>query len=121
MRNALSLFVVLLLLAATPAEAFRCGNRIVTEGDLADHILAICGEPTAARSWIEVQVRSLYYDRRHARHDRGYAYARGEGVPVEVLVEEWVYNLGVRRFTRVLRFENGYLVKIRATKYGHAD
>ena len=46
---------------------------------------------------------------------------RSEAVPVEVLVEGCVYNLGARRFTRVLRFENGYLVKIRATKYGHPD
>ena len=121
MRNALSLFVVLLLLATTPAEAFRCGNRIATEGDLADRILAICGEPTAARSWIEVQVRPLLYGRRHAGRYRGHTYARGKGVPVEVLVEEWVYNLGARRFTRVLRFENGYLVRIRTEKYGYSN
>lgn len=119
MRSLLFLFV-LLLLATTPAEAFRCGNRIATEGDLADRILAICGEPTSARSWIEVQVRPLLYDSRR-RHTRGFNHDLGPGVPVEVLVEEWIYNLGTRRLTRVLRFENGYLVRIRATKYGYLD
>ena len=118
MRSVLFLFVLLLLLAATPAEAFRCGNRIATEGDLADRILAICGEPTSARSWIEVQVRPLLYD---SRERRGFYRNLGPGVPVEVLVEEWVYNLGTRRLTRVLRFENGYLVRIRTTKYGYLD
>ena len=113
------LLLTLLLFTATPAEAFRCGNRIVTEGDLVDPILNICGEPTAARAWIEVQVRPLLYDQR-AHRNYGY-YSVGPGVPVEVLVEEWVYNLGARRFTRVLRFENGYLVKIRTEKYGYPD
>ncbi len=117
MRSALFAFV-LLLMTATPAEAFRCGNRIASEGDLADRILAICGEPTAARSWIEVQARPIFHDRR-GRLGRHFHHTRGAWAPVEVVVEEWVYNRGTRRLTRVLRFENGYLVKISTTKYGY--
>ncbi len=120
MRSFSPSFVFLLLLAATPADAFRCGNRIATEGDLADRVLAICGEPTAARSWIEIQVRPVLYDRR-GRHNRGFHRTIGPEFPVEVLVEEWIYNLGTRRLTRILRFENGYLVRIRTTRYGYLE
>lgn len=105
---------------AAPAEAFRCGNRIVTEGDDIGRVLHICGEPITVRQWTDVRVRPIYYRERlgpffERRHRSRYA------VPVEVLIEEWTYNLGARRFMRVLRFENGRLVDIRTTNYGYPD
>lgn len=114
-RNCLFLLLGLGLLG--PAEAMRCGNRIVTEGDLAGHVLAVCGEPVVSRSWTEVRVQpvpyTLWYHPANRQHHTGLAV-----LPVEVLVEEWTYNLGARRFMRVLRFENGELVRIRTTRYG---
>lgn len=92
-----------------PAEAFRCGNRIVSEGDDISRIHHICGEPHAIQHWTEVRLRPVY----------GYHYRRISHVPVEIQVEEWTYNRGSRRFMRRLRFENGRLVEIRQLSYGH--
>lgn len=105
---------------AAPAEAFRCGNRIVTEGDEIGHVLHICGEPLAVRHWTDVRVRPLYYRERFGPFFERRYHSR-VAVPVEIHVEEWTYNLGARRFMRVLRFENGRLVAIRATDYGYSD
>lgn len=119
----IQVMAVLLLLGAAlaaPAQAFRCGNRIVTEGDDIGHVVHVCGEPVTVRHWTEVRIRPIYYHERvtphfERRHRSRYA------LPVEIHVEEWTYNLGARRFMRVLRFENGRLVDIRATRYGYPD
>ncbi|MDH3647667.1 MAG: DUF2845 domain-containing protein [Gammaproteobacteria bacterium] len=96
-------------LYAMPAEAFRCGNRIVSEGDDISHVYYICGEPSATQHWTEVRVRPVYR----------YTNYRAVHLPVEIQVEEWTYNLGSRRFMRRLRFENGRLVRIRELRYGY--
>lgn len=113
-------FTLFAATAADVAGAFRCGNRIVTEGDDLAHVIHICGEPATARQWTEVVVRPVFlYGRSDHygawRHTR---YRHPVALPVEIVVEEWTYNLGARRFMRVLRFENGQLVNIRATRYG---
>ena len=89
-----SLIAVLLAgtLYASPADAFRCGSRIVTEGDDISRVYHICGEPDAVQHWTEIRVRPTY------RY--GYRYAIDS--PVEIQVEEWTYNLGARRFMRRL-------------------
>lgn len=114
----------LLMLAATPALAFRCGNRIVSEGDHYSKVLKYCGEP------IGVQERVIYregitrprfrvegpdglqYDREVLRYDRSY---------VEVLVEEWTYNFGPRRLMQLVRFENGFVVAVDQLGYGYRE
>ena len=96
-------------LYAAPAEAFRCGGRIVSEGDDISRVYYICGEPASTQHWTEVKVRPIYH----------YAHYRPSHGPVEIQVEEWTYNLGARRFMRRLRFENGVLVKIRELRYGY--
>lgn len=105
--------VLAALACAAPAEAFRCGNRIVSEGDDISHVYHICGEPASTQHWTEVRVRPVYHYR-YRLHQR-YAVR----LPVEIQVEEWTYNLGARRFMRRLRFENGRLVDIRELRYGH--
>jgi hypothetical protein len=42
-----ALAALLLVAAAAPAHAFRCGSRIITRGDPAEKILRYCGEPDA--------------------------------------------------------------------------
>lgn len=111
----------LLLLAAGPAFAFRCGAKIVAEGDHYSKVLKICGEP------IGVQERVIYragrtrpriltdesnglpVDREVLTYDRSY---------VEVQVEEWTYNFGPRRLMQLVRFENGFVVEIDELGYG---
>jgi hypothetical protein len=87
----------LLLLASGQALAFRCGARIVTEGDHYSKVLKYCGEP------IGVQERVIYREGRTRpplyaddpngirNEDEVLTYNRSY---VEVKVEEWTYNFG---------------------------
>lgn len=114
----------LLLFAATPALAFRCGNRIVSDGDHYSKVLKICGEPTGVQERViyrEGPTRprfrvdgpnGLPYDQEVLQYDRSY---------VEVLVEEWTYNFGPRRLMQLVRFENGFVVEVDQLGYGYRE
>ena len=105
MVRAMTAFV-LLLAAAAPAHAFRCGPRIITTGDHADKILRYCGEPTSVQS----RVVHLPY----VRDWRPYP-----GFIEEVVVEEWVFNLGPQHLMRSVRLENGFVAEIKSLGYGY--
>jgi hypothetical protein len=89
--RALTAFV-LLLAAAAPAHAFRCGSRIITTGDHAEKILHL----PYVRDW------------------RPYP-----GFIEEVVVEEWVFNLGPQHLMRSVRLENGFVAEIKSLGYGY--
>lgn len=118
------------MLLAEPALAFRCKGKIVSEGDPQAKVLKFCGEP------VSVQQRTIYRggvprsgvnrtvtpgsdivgvsSRREELliHDRSL---------VEVLIEEWTYNLGPHRLMRVVRFENGLVTEVDLLGYGYND
>jgi hypothetical protein len=97
---------LLLLAAAAPAHAFRCGSRIITTGDHADKILRYCGEPAS----VQVRVLQLPY----VRDWRPYP-----GMIEEVVVEEWIFNRGPRQLMRSVRLENGFVAEIKSLGYGY--
>jgi hypothetical protein len=100
-------FAVLMLVAvAAPAHAFRCGPRIITSGDHADEVLRYCGQP------VSVQTRIMQLPQ--VRDWRQY-----RGSIEEVVVEEWVYNLGPRQLMRVVRLENGFVAEVKSLGYGY--
>jgi hypothetical protein len=109
-----------LLLAAGPAEAFRCGNRIVTEDMHEAQVRRACGAPTTMRH-IGRTVRSVnipiesHYGGWTSRHFPGY------GLSEEVIVTEYVYNFGPRKLMRRLIFEGGILVSIESLGYGYRE
>lgn len=39
----------IILLLAAPVHAFRCKNKLVTDGMHEDEVLAVCGEPVSRR------------------------------------------------------------------------
>jgi hypothetical protein len=98
---------LLALAAAAPAHAFRCGSRIITRGDHADKILRYCGEPASVQTRI-VQMPQVTEDWRVYR-----------GSIEEVLVEEWVFNLGPYQLMRMVRLENGFVAEVRSLGYGY--
>ena len=100
-----ALVALLLIGAATPAHAFRCGSRIITRGDPAEKILYFCGQPVA--------VQQRWKQRRYMIHGDPV-----RGALEEVLVEEWTYNLGPRQLMRVVRLEDGYVEDIKHLGYG---
>jgi hypothetical protein len=98
---------LLLLVAVSPAHAFRCGSRIITTGDHADKILRYCGEPAS----VQVRVLHLPYVGEHWRPYPGFVE--------EVVVEEWVINLGPYQLMRSVRLENGFVAEIKSLGYGY--
>src|SRR5690349_23447910 len=95
MRRAAAV-LILGLLACSPAFAFRCGSKIVTEGDSRAEVSAKCGEPVDV-----IQLRSVY--RRPVIWSHGRPYYIGEDF-MEVPVEACVYNLGPNKLMRRVRF-----------------
>ena len=99
------LSVVILLasalgLASTPAYAMRCGVSLVALGQWTYEVLEQCGEP------VEQHVKTVFLEARD-RHGKG-----GVAGVVSVEIEYWVYDLGPHKLRRLLRFEDGQLVRI---------
>jgi hypothetical protein len=113
-RPALAVSLVALSLAAVPAsaDAFRCGTRLVTDGDSSAKVVALCGEPTETRrsSILRRPVVWIYGRPYHVSDDL-----------VEVPVEIWVYNLGPHKLMRQLRFEDGILVEVKTLGHGYNE
>jgi hypothetical protein len=112
-------------LTTVPAHAFRCGSRIVSEGDHYSKVLKICGEPMG------VQERVIYREgRTRPRYSieapGGIRYEREvlgnyERSYVEIVVEEWTYNFGPRRLMQLVRFENGFVTEVEQLGYGYRE
>jgi hypothetical protein len=98
---------LVLLLAVSPAHAFRCGTRIITQGDPAEKMLRFCGDPTA----VQTRVATRAYV-----SDLGRVFP---GLVEEVVIEEWTYNLGPHQLMRVVRLENGLVADIKHLGYGY--
>ncbi len=105
--------ILLLALAVTPAalaDSFRCGVKLVTDGDPADKVVALCGEPTSIVRTEILRSPVIW------RHGRPYRLS-DELVPVSV--EHWTYNLGPQKLMRRLRFEDGILVEVETLGPGY--
>ncbi len=104
---------------SAPAQAMRCGSRIISEGDPREKVLNECGPPADIESWEEER----YYDyddpppatlyREFQRYGNAYR------VKVHVKVELWTYNHGPSRFMDFVRLENGKVRKIESGGYGY--
>lgn len=117
----ISLFVISAL-AANPAHAFRCKNKIVKDGMHEQQVIAICGQPTTLRH-IGYALRGVNYGYRYVRpgglthgHYPGYV-----NLSEQVVVTEYVYNFGPRKLMRRLVFEGGVLVRIETIGYGYIE
>ncbi len=111
---------LLLLLAASPAEAFRCGNRIVKEDMHETQVRRACGAPTTMR---HIGRALRHVDSAVERRHGGWTIRRfpGYGFAQEVIVTEYVYNFGPRKLMRRLVFEGGILVSIESLGYGYRE
>jgi len=103
------------LLACSPAfaDTFRCGTKLVGEGDSRAEVATKCGEPTDI-----IAQRSVF--RRPVIWGYGRPMFVGEDY-IEVPVEVWLYNLGPNKLMRRLTFEGGYIVNIETLGYGYNE
>lgn len=118
----MSTILLIGLVAASPAQAFRCGNKIVIENMHEQQVLRACGEPTTVRH-LGYTVRSFDLAERH-RLSPGVSKARYSAFgryTQEVVITEYIYNFGPRKFMRRLIFEGGVLVSIESIGYGYHD
>lgn len=112
----------LALLLAEPAAAFRCGTRLVKDGMHEQQVVALCGEPTS-RHHVGYALRGLDLGaRRHVSPGWTASHFPGYGIfTAEVVITEFIYNLGPRKLMRRLVFEGGYLVRIETMGRGYND
>lgn len=110
-----------LMLFSAPAHAFRCGSKIVTEDMHEAQVRAACGAPTTVQV-LGRTVRGINVPIQH-NHGGGWTtqYWPGYGFAQEVMITEYVYNFGPRKFMRRLLFEGGVLVSIETLGYGYDE
>jgi Protein of unknown function (DUF2845) len=108
--QALGLLLGAALLVPEEAWAFRCGNRLVHEGDGMGSVIAKCGEPTEVSRQVIVRPQVFW------RHGRPYPFLGGD---LQVPVEIWTYNLGPNKLMRRLRIEDGLVIQITTLGYGY--
>jgi hypothetical protein len=98
-----------LFVTAPPAHAeggFRCGSRLVRNGDTEDDVASKCGDPDAVRTWTETRTESIW--------ENGHRIERS--VPIEY--SEWKYDFGNDRFILYPTFVRGRLIAVRTGEYG---
>ncbi len=120
--SAVSAVLAVALLAPESANAFRCGNKLVKEGMHEVEIVAICGEPATKRN-LGYAVRLIDY-RTGRPNLPGMTLSRSPGhllYPAEVMVSEYIYNFGPRKFMRRLVFEGGLLATIETLGRGYHE
>ena len=106
-RPALLALAAILGTAPAPSLAgssWRCGNRLVSDGDEISEVARKCGEPTFRTTSVEFVT---------VHPSPGVEVTRA--VPVEV----WTYNRGPREFVRYLSFRQGRLVDLTEGDYGY--
>ena len=102
--------LVLSLYSFNAAYAFKCGHKLVTEGDYSSDVLARCGEPDSIKTHTEIVTREQSFPN---------STPETQQAIVEIEVEEWVYNFGRSRLQQFLRFENGKLETIQSLGRGN--
>jgi hypothetical protein len=105
-----SVALIAALLGAVPrarAEGgFRCGSRVVRNGETEDDVAGKCGDPDDVRTWTEVRTESVWEGGRKIERS----------VPIEY--SEWKYDFGRDRLLRYLTFVQGHLTAVRTGEYG---
>jgi hypothetical protein len=85
------------------ADSFSCDGGIVSTDDRGSDVLAKCGAPDFRDSHQEEVVQRLDDTKQK----------------VYITVEEWTYNLGPNRLTRIIVLKNGTVAEIRTGSYGY--
>ena len=109
------LFLVVLMMiviVAVDAYAFRCRNEIVTTGNSECVVLSRFGPPTYKQE-VNTETRGTTVGRYYRGHYYGGMYSEET-----VVVEEWYYNCGENDFIYILTFKAGVLEKETSAGYG---
>ena len=104
--------------AAHPASAdsaFRCeSGRLVSTGDHMYDVRKKCGDP----DMVTQRVDKRKVSHKVLRWVAGAAEEVEEEREIEVLVDEWVFDLGPTRFIRIVSFEDSRVTCVNTGNYG---
>jgi len=117
------LLLLVAMLATSPAHAFRCKSKIIVDGMHEQQVIAACGKPTTIRHLgYALQAYNLGYRNHYPGGiSTGRSYPGYGNLHQQVIVTEYVYNFGPRKFMRRLIFEGGVLVTIESIGYGYIE
>ena len=105
-----SLVLFAVIIGAVPVAraegGFRCGSRLVRNGETEDDVASKCGDPDAVRTWTEVRTESVWEGGRKIERSISIEYS------------EWKYDFGRDRLQRYLTFVQGRLTAVRTGEYG---
>ena len=88
-------------------DGFRCASgRLISMGDHMVEVRNKCGEPDSAGQRVEKRTRKEKVRRFMGSTSDEVVEER----EIEVILDEWVYDLGPRRFMQMVTFENGRVV-----------
>lgn len=88
------------------AASFRCGNRVISDGDRKYDVIMKCQRPLFS-DYIEKEVIRRV--------------SENEWRKFSVQQELWLYNYGPASLMRLMVFENEKLMEIRTLGYGYPD
>jgi hypothetical protein len=98
----------------------RCGTQLIVKGNSQAKVLKYCGEPVT-KSFRYGLRRGTYpkrgKDGAWIENERNYDYYGR----TEVLIEDWIYNLGPNKFMRMIQFTNGIVEEIETLEYGYHE
>jgi hypothetical protein len=106
-----------LLAGATAARAeggFRCGNRVVSEGDHMVDVRRRCGDPDFVAQRVEQRKVKSKVRRRVGNQEEEVSEER----TVDVVIDQWTYDLGPERFVRYVDFEDARVLRVTTGDYG---
>ncbi len=104
----LALGMAIILGTGSLALGLTCNRQVVSEGQTAWQVMAMCGEPTHVEEKVQTVFIQLY-DEQFRRYILS---------PLYVRKTQWTYNFGPSRLVYLLTFEEGTLRQIQTGGYG---
>ena len=83
---------VCMVVESARADSYRCGRKIVRDGDTVSRLLSVCGEPRFK--------------------DSGSSTIRVDGVRRKTRVQRWYYKKGTRDLERIILVHDGRIAAI---------
>jgi hypothetical protein len=119
MKQSKLIVMSLCILFSGSVFALRCGQSLVDIGSYREDVIEKCGEPDSVDTHIEIRgITNRLGGRTRAAPRTSINFGQQYYSEIEVVVDEWIYDFGPRRFRYYLRFENGRLTEMKSLGKG---